>query len=117
MDKNILSSRSILMELIQWLEPEKPEEREYRLLCPTLFSGSGHRHGQRCPLGLHRGVKCLTKKAVGLHLSILEFRAKAPAVPEQKVFITISEFSHYTFWQTTPSLKRKEQQANSVSSP
>lgn len=29
----------------------------------------------------------------------------------------ISEFSHYTFWQTTPSLKRKEQQANSVSSP
>lgn len=67
--------------------PEKSKEREYWLLCPTFFSDSGHRHGQRCPLGLHRGVKCLTKKAVGLHLSMLEFRAKALAVPEQKVFI------------------------------
>lgn len=51
-------------ELIWWLAPEKHEERKYRCLC-TSFSNSGHRHGQRCPLGLHRGPKQLTKKAVG----------------------------------------------------
>lgn len=116
MDKNILPSHCVLMQLEQWLESEKPKERECWLLCPTFFSGSEHRHGQRCPLGLHRGVKCLNKKPVGLHLSILESRAKAQKCMSKRYSYCISEFIPYTLWQTTPSLKRKQQQANSVSS-